>query len=166
MKAYEIVTKPYQDFSFYSRNGIITLCSDQKFPYIGGNSMYDGAAKKWIQIDNPMKSLGSTTIVCTNQNINTYRFAPDRVICPSWFVEKKYYKQNIIEQLEPLVKWGIETFNNDNFNIFIFKKHLKIENNKELLSVGVCAREELKGIRCHSEFTKECQKILALKVFW
>lgn len=164
MKVYQIITKPYQDFSFYNRNGVITLCSDPKYPYIGGNSMYDGETKSWTTINNPTASNSTTnsyTITNGGTHINIF-YAPEKFTCSSWFVEKKFYIQNILEQLGALFETSLQTYGNESFNIFVFKRHV----NDKLLSVGLCARQNIKSIRCHSKFTKYCQRLSKLKVYW
>lgn len=157
MKVYQIVVKPYQDFAFYSRNGILTLCSDPKYPYIAVNSnstYYDGSTKQWIQINNPMHPL--------NYCLVSYS---DRMVCPSWFVEQQYYVEHIKEQLNDYLKTCVSQFKEEPFNIFVFKKDLRLKG-KNLLSISMFSRPNLRGFRHHVEFTQHCQKILKLKTFW
>jgi len=163
MKVYQIITEPYQDFCFYSRNGILTLCSDHKFPHVAGNSMYDGKTKRWIKINNPMSKY-DTTVYTDGPNIGTLVYSPDKVICPSWFVKKQFYIEHVKEQLDPLLETSLSTYGDEPFNLFVFKKEIK--KNKDMLSIGMCGRTNLKGIRCHPIFTKHCHKILNLKAFW
>lgn len=164
MKVYQIITEPYQDFCFYNRNGYITLCSDPKYPYIGGNSLYDGESKTWKQIQNPMH--GSANDITTYYDsdgkiINNLLFAPYKVVCPSWFVEKRHYEQHVIEQLPPLIESAHSSYDGL-FNVFVFKKYVKSQD-QNLLSIGLAAKNNIKGIRCHSRFTKYCQNF---KAFW
>ncbi len=148
MKVYQITTKSYQDFCFYNRNGLLTLCSDPKFPYVSGSTnMYFGETKTWGKINNGLIF--------------------DRCVCTSWFVEKKYYVEHIKEQLNPLLESSLLNYAKEPFNIFVFRKNVNIKKDGEnLLSVGMCAQPQLKSIRCHGEFTKHIQKYLGLKAFW
>jgi len=167
MKVYETVAKNYQDFSFYNRNGILTLCSNPEFPYIRENSMYDGQTKQWTEIhlnnivtsnNITLCSFGTGIVTCGHQ-INVYH-------CPSWVISKEYYIDHIKEQLNPLLETAVVTYGNEPFNIFVFKKYLKIYNRNDLLSIGLCVQPKIKGKRCHTEFTNHCQKLISLKAFW
>ncbi len=169
IKVYEVITKPYQDFSFYNRNGILTLCSDPKFPFISGTSIYDGSIKNWTRINNPMNINSADKFIVNNggSHISSYINNPDKMICPGWFVRQKHYIDHIKEQLDPLLETSFTTYGDNKFNIFIFKKYLNLKKeNKDLLCVGMGAQSNIKSLRCHSEFTKHCQCLLKLKAFW
>jgi hypothetical protein len=166
MKVYQIITKPHQEFQFYSKNGILTLCSDPKFPYIGGNSLYDGKTKTWIQMNNPMAGCGAggDVVVSSGTGVSIRTISPDRVLCPHWYVEKTYYDEHMKEQMSATIETALQVFDKNDFNVFIFRKN--IPKNKNLLAVSICAKNKLKGKQCHEKFTEYGQKHLRLKAFW